>query len=354
MGLDGAQHGVACSTTRSGVNGQLPEPDVTYLEAGARDVSQVALQPGGGSAASAGSVDGGPGIAGQSRTAPPRRSKVQPAASVPGRRHRHHRQCPLERRHPDRGQPRGRYPRADADRRRERHGQSEVVAEDVVVHGRVVGSAARRQGQAVGHRAGSRAISATIAIESGRDEGSVRRREDPLSPGGGAPVRLACAAHRICGSPETGRLIGNWAATGRRQRSGDRLRRRAGTHACRTAPGRAPGRRGGGHDRCAEGRTSVGLDRRAMLLPAPERSRAGVGGCGSDSIRDIRSGTLGHVDIIRRACSPGGPAGDRHCHQSRQRPLFTLEERGPWSSRDARRSARRSGSRSWCIRSRTC
>jgi cytoskeletal protein CcmA (bactofilin family) len=70
--------------------------------------------------------------------------------------------------------------------------KGEVVADEVVVHGRVVGrlrglkvrlsSTARVEGDIV-HK--------TIAIESGAHfEGSVQRQEDPLSKGGQQPARI--------------------------------------------------------------------------------------------------------------------------------------------------------------------
>lgn len=74
--------------------------------------------------------------------------------------------------------------------------KGEVVADEVVVHGRVVGrlrglkvrlsSSARCEGDIV-HK--------TIAIESGAHfEGSVQRQDDPLSKGKPEPARLAAPA----------------------------------------------------------------------------------------------------------------------------------------------------------------
>ncbi len=74
--------------------------------------------------------------------------------------------------------------------------KGEVVAEDVVVHGRVIGrlrglkvrlsNTARVEGDIV-HK--------TIAIESGAHfEGSVQRQDDPLSQGGNQPARLSAPA----------------------------------------------------------------------------------------------------------------------------------------------------------------
>lgn len=74
--------------------------------------------------------------------------------------------------------------------------KGEVVADDVVVNGRVVGrvrglkvrltSTARVEGDII-HK--------TIAIESGAHfEGSVQRQDDPLSTGGGAPKKMPTEA----------------------------------------------------------------------------------------------------------------------------------------------------------------
>ena len=70
------------------------------------------------------------------------------------------------------------------------------MAEDVVVHGRVVG---RLRGLKVRLSATARVegdiIHKTIAIESGAHfEGSVQRQDDPLSQGVGQPARLAAPA----------------------------------------------------------------------------------------------------------------------------------------------------------------
>ena len=74
--------------------------------------------------------------------------------------------------------------------------RGEVIAEDVVVHGRVVG---RLRGLKVRLSATARVegdiIHKTIAIESGAHfEGSVQRQDDPLSQGVGQPARLAAPA----------------------------------------------------------------------------------------------------------------------------------------------------------------
>jgi cytoskeletal protein CcmA (bactofilin family) len=71
--------------------------------------------------------------------------------------------------------------------------KGEVIAEEVVVHGRVVGrlrglkvrlsSTARVEGDIV-HK--------TIAIESGAHfEGSVQRQDDPIAKGAQQPARIA-------------------------------------------------------------------------------------------------------------------------------------------------------------------
>jgi cytoskeletal protein CcmA (bactofilin family) len=73
--------------------------------------------------------------------------------------------------------------------------KGEVVAEEVVVHGRVVG---RLRGLKVRLSASARCegdiVHKTIAIESGAHfEGSVQRQDDPLGAAKGEPVRRAPA-----------------------------------------------------------------------------------------------------------------------------------------------------------------
>ena len=70
--------------------------------------------------------------------------------------------------------------------------KGEVIAEEVVVHGRVVG---RLRGLKVRLSASARCegdiVHKTIAIESGAHfEGSVQRQDDPLGKGKDEPARL--------------------------------------------------------------------------------------------------------------------------------------------------------------------
>ena len=74
--------------------------------------------------------------------------------------------------------------------------RGEVIADDVVVNGRVVG---RVRGLKVRLTASAQVegdiVHKTIAIESGAHfEGSVQRQEDPLNQGGTKPVPTAAAA----------------------------------------------------------------------------------------------------------------------------------------------------------------
>jgi cytoskeletal protein CcmA (bactofilin family) len=73
--------------------------------------------------------------------------------------------------------------------------KGEVIAEEVIVHGRVVG---RLRGLKVRLSASARCegdiVHKTIAIESGAHfEGSVQRQDDPLGKSKGEPARLAPA-----------------------------------------------------------------------------------------------------------------------------------------------------------------
>ena len=74
--------------------------------------------------------------------------------------------------------------------------KGEVIADEVVVHGRVVG---RLRGLKVRLSASARCegdiVHKTIAIESGAHfEGSVQRQDDPLATKKGEPARLAAPA----------------------------------------------------------------------------------------------------------------------------------------------------------------
>ncbi len=74
--------------------------------------------------------------------------------------------------------------------------KGEVIADEVVVHGRVVG---RLRGLKVRLSASARCegdiVHKTIAIESGAHfEGSVQRQDDPLGKGKAEPARLAAPA----------------------------------------------------------------------------------------------------------------------------------------------------------------
>jgi cytoskeletal protein CcmA (bactofilin family) len=74
--------------------------------------------------------------------------------------------------------------------------KGEVIAEEVVVHGRVVG---RLRGLKVRLSASARCegdiVHKTIAIESGAHfEGSVQRQDDPLGKGKNEPARLTAPA----------------------------------------------------------------------------------------------------------------------------------------------------------------
>lgn len=74
--------------------------------------------------------------------------------------------------------------------------KGEVIADEVVVHGRVVG---RLRGLKVRLSASARCegdiVHKTIAIESGAHfEGSVQRQDDPLGARKGEPARLAAPA----------------------------------------------------------------------------------------------------------------------------------------------------------------
>jgi cytoskeletal protein CcmA (bactofilin family) len=74
--------------------------------------------------------------------------------------------------------------------------KGEVIADEVVVHGRVVG---RLRGLKVRLSASARCegdiVHKTIAIESGAHfEGSVQRQDDPLGAKKGEPARLAAPA----------------------------------------------------------------------------------------------------------------------------------------------------------------
>lgn len=81
--------------------------------------------------------------------------------------------------------------------------RGEVVAEEVVVHGRVIG---RLRGVKIRLSATARVegdiVHKTIAIENGAHfEGSVQRQDDPTAQGAPAPARIAAPARVIAPPP---------------------------------------------------------------------------------------------------------------------------------------------------------
>ena len=87
--------------------------------------------------------------------------------------------------------------------------KGEVIAEEVIVHGRVIG---RLRGLKVRLSTSARCegdiVHKTIAIESGAHfEGSVQRQDDPLGKAKGEPARLA-PRHRRRIAPPAGRAGG--------------------------------------------------------------------------------------------------------------------------------------------------